>query len=137
MSKQQITIWKNNRDTSLAGKSFDLFRVSWSDEESHWVRDENGPYWGYVRPDENIGAMRNPKKFGKVETILDEEDNEIIERGIDHLVAEDLIITPPELSIRDHKPGIPKRFLNEIESGETITFDWTYEGPDPGEGEDG
>jgi hypothetical protein len=88
MKKRQITFWKNTGHESLRGKTVELFKVSWDENNGGWKRDENGPYWGMYK----IGTQevrrlnRDPNSLGDVTYV---EEN-----GVVHLEAEDVSVTP-------------------------------------------
>jgi len=89
MKKRQITFWKDSGHESLRGKTVELFKVSWDEALSEWVKDLNGPYWGmYKLGTKEVRRLnRDPNSMGDVAYIPEDT-------GWIRLEAEDLSVTP-------------------------------------------
>ena len=94
MKKRQITFWKDTGHESLRGKTVEIFKVSWDEALSDWVKDEDGPYWGMYKLDtqEVRRLNRDPNDLGNVTYI--EDDGGVVNPDVVHLEAEDISIVP-------------------------------------------
>ncbi len=104
--KREITFWKNQGHEALRGRTVELFKVSWDDRLRDWVRDEDGPYWGMYKLDtqEVRRLNRDPNDMGNVVKVKETGDVTVFtqvveEKGVDHLEAEDISITPEGLDL--------------------------------------
>ena len=92
MNRHEITFWKDTGHEALRGRTVELFKVSWNDKLSGWIRDENGPYWGMYKLDtQEVRRLNVPERLGHIVSFEEEE--------VDHLEAEDISITPEGLDL--------------------------------------
>lgn len=96
MEKYEITFWKNTGHPALRGRTEELFKISWDEASSEWVRDEAGPYWGMYKLDtEEVRRLtRDPEEMGSVR---------IVKENVVHLEANDISVTPEGLNLGEEE----------------------------------